>query len=167
MQSEYLHLLLVPVLTHALPVAALGLVLALVFRSRGATRLALGLIALSSAMVWPAVHYGRASYDQVKAMIYRAGVDWLDVHRWRAEHFAWVFYATGLVALLALLAPDRWSKLRRTLTWLALVAALGATAVGSYIAYPGGRVRHKELRQGPPSAIEVQRARHAYGDDQS
>ena len=162
MQSEYLHLLLVPALTHALPLAALGLLLAIVFRSPAASRLALALILISGALVWPAVHYGEASYDQVKSMIYAGGVDWLNVHRWRAAHYAWGFYVAAGCALFALLLPLKWPRCRQPLTLLTLVAALGASAAGSYIAYPGGRVRHKELRHGPPSATELHAAQKAY-----
>jgi hypothetical protein len=162
MQSEYLHLLLVPALTHALPLATLGLLLALVFRSAPAARLALALILISGALVWPAVHSGEGGYDQVKSMVYASGVDWLNVHRWRAAHWAWVFYAAAGCALLALLLPLPWPRVRQPLALLTLVAALGATAAGCYIAYPGGRVRHKELRHGQPDAAQLHAAQKAY-----
>ena len=165
MQTEYLHLLIVPVLTHVLPVATLGLLLALIGRSPAAGRLALALIVLSCAAVWPAVHYGEASYDQVKSMLYDEGVDWLNVHRWRASHYAWMFYLTGGLALLALLGSGRWPRLRFTLSVLTLVVAFGASVTAAYIAYPGGRVRHKELRHGEkPPAAEALAAGKAYDD---
>ncbi|MFI5357941.1 MAG: hypothetical protein ACHQ4G_11470, partial [Opitutales bacterium] len=166
MQPEYLHVLIVPVLTHALPLATLGLLVALVSRSAAAGRLALALIVLSCAAVWPAVHYGEASYDQVKSMLYDKGVDWLNVHRWRAAHYAWMFYLTGGLALVALLGSGRSPRVRFTLSLLTLVVAVGASATAARIAYPGGRVRHKELRHGEkPPAVEAQAARQAYDDD--
>lgn len=159
MTTEYLHLLLGPVLTHVFPVAALALLAALLCRSPAAIRLSLVLLVVSGAAVWFTVHSGDASFDRVKAMSYRSGVEWLEVHRWRADHFAWTFYAAAALALLALLAPQSRARLRGALRILALVAALGASVAGAYIAYAGGRVRHSEIRQNErPTPAQLQAA---------
>jgi transglutaminase-like putative cysteine protease len=120
-RPEYLHVLVNPVLTHALPLAALGLLVALLARSSGAVRLALLLVLLSAAAVWPAVHYGRHAYDRVKSMADDTGDDWLAVHRRRAEGNAWIFYAAAVAALAALVVPARWSKGAMAMAWLALL----------------------------------------------
>lgn len=160
MSTEYLHLVVVPVLTHLLPVATLGLLIALLVGKPPATKVALFLVLLSAASVWPAVHYGEASYDQVKSMSYQSGVEWLDVHAWRADRFAWVFYTAAALSLLALIIPLKIKRLRLPLATLTLAAAIGACAAAFYIAYAGGRVRHKELREGAkPPAHELSAAR--------
>lgn len=163
-QPEYLHLLVNPVLTHALPVAALALLVALIARSRGATRLALLLVAFTAGAVWPAVHYGQAGYDRLQSIADQPGGEWLDVHRHRAEQNEWLFYATAAVAVAALLAPLRWSRTATPLAALALGLALTASAVAAYIAFPAGKIRHRELRHGPPPAAELQQARRADRD---
>jgi hypothetical protein len=154
-QPEYLHVLVNPVLTHALPFAALGLLIALVGRSRAGARLALVLIALTSAAVWPAAHYGNLGFDRVKSMADETGSEWLDAHRDRAEDSEWVFYAAAALALVALLAPLVWPKSTALLSWLALVAAVAACVVAAWVAWPAGKVRHREFRHGPPPAAEA------------
>ncbi len=166
-QPEYLHLLVNPVLTHALPVAALALLVALLSRSRSATRLALGLVAATAAAVWPAVHYGDAGYDRVQSIADTTGGEWLDVHRARAQHDQWVFYAAGAIALAGLAAPLRWPRSHATLAWLALAAALVASAAAAHVAYAGGRIRHRELRHGDPPAAELEQARREQPADDS
>jgi hypothetical protein len=157
-QPEYLHVLLNPLLTHALPLAALGLLVALICRSRAAVRLALVLVALGGAAVWPVVHYGEDGFDRVQAMADSTGSDWLAVHRHRAEDAEWLFYVTAALALVALVAPRKWPASATPLALAALLAALAASTVAAWVAYPAGRVRHREFRHGPPPAAEVQAA---------
>ena len=158
-RPEYLHVLVNPVLTHALPVAVLGLLVALLARSAGGTRLALVLVLLSAAAVWPAVHYGRQGYDRVKSMADETGGDWLAVHRYRAGNWEWIFYAAAAAAGVALVAPLRWAKGAWPLAWLALALAFAACTAAAYIAYPAGKVRHREFRQGAPPADELKAAK--------
>ncbi len=164
-RPEYLHVLVNPLLTHALPFAALGLLLALVCRSPGGTRLALALVLFSSAATWPAIHYGKTSYDRVTAMTDETGGDWLAVHRHRAEKCAWVFYAVATAALAALVLPRQWARTSAPLAWLALVLAGAACAAAAYVAYPAGKIRHREFRTGAPPATELQAARAEAGAD--
>lgn len=158
-QPEYVHVLLNPILTHALPLAAVGLLIAVLCRSRSAIRLGLVLVALSAASVWPVVHYGEHGADRVEAMADSTGADWLAIHEHRADENAWVFYAVAVVALAALFAPAKWPRAAAPLGWLALLAALGASGVAAYIAYPAGRIRHREFRHAPPPAAELKAAR--------
>ena len=142
-----------PLLTHALPFAAVGLLLALFGCSRGGIRVALILVLLSAAAVWPTLHYGRHGFDRVNAMTDETGGDWLVVHRHRAEQGSWVFYAAAAAALAALLIPLKWGKSLKPLASLALVLAAGATLMAAHIAYPAGKIRHREFRhEAPPEA---------------
>jgi drug/metabolite transporter (DMT)-like permease len=163
-QPEYVHVLANPLLTHALPLAALGLLLALLGRSPGGIRLALVLVLLSAAAVWPVVHYGHAGFDRVSAMADGTGGDWLAVHRYRAEKLAWGFYVAAAAALAALLIPLQRAKSLLPLAWLALVLAGAASAGAAYIAYPAGKVRHREFRHADPLAAELSAAHAAAGD---
>lgn len=164
-QPEYLHILVDPVLTHVLPFAAVGLLLALLFRSPAATRLALLLVLLSAAAVWPTVHYGHAGFDRVKSMADSAGGDWLDIHKYRAVKWAPIFYVNAIAALAALVASWKWPKRFIQLSWLAMVVTLATCAAAVYVAYPAGKIRHRELRNGPPPAEELQAARTAGSED--
>lgn len=164
-QPEYLHVLVNPVLTHALPVAAVGLLLALLVRNTGATKLALFLVLLTATAVWPAVHYGHQGYDRVKSMADDTGGDWLAVHRYRAEKAAPLFYVTALAALGALAAGWKWQKTFIPLSWLALAVALAACTAAFRVAYPAGKIRHREFRHGPPPAAEVQAAHADAGEN--
>ncbi|HTL69575.1 MAG TPA: hypothetical protein VL200_18070 [Lacunisphaera sp.] len=164
-QPEYLHVLVVPALTHALPVAVLGLLLALLAKSVPATRLALVLVLLCAAAAWPAVHYGRAGFDRVRSMADDAGGDWLTLHRYRAEKSVAIFVAAAVAAAAALVAARWWQKAERPLGWLALAVALGACIAAARIAWPAGKVRHREFRHGEPPAAELQAAHAAFPPD--
>jgi hypothetical protein len=163
-QPEYLHVLVNPVLTHVLPFAALGLLLALLGRSQGGVKVGLILVLLGAAAVWPTIHYGREGFDRVRAMADTAGGDWLLVHRYRAEKSASVFYVTAGAALAALLLPRKWTKAVTSLNWLTLVLALLACAAAVRIAWPAGKIRHREFRHGDPPAAELKAARAEAGD---
>jgi len=167
-QSEYLHLLFNPVLTHLLPVAALGLLVSLAMRRHGAVKVALVLVFLSAILVWPTIHYGEGAYDRMVPEVDEAGGEWLDIHMYRAESWAWLFFVTALAALAALLAPLKWTRSSLPLAGLTLALGLTASGIGAYIAYPAGKVRHAELRNVTPGAEELEAARaeaHEHGEE--
>ena len=164
-QPEYLHVLLNPLLTHALPLAAVGLLVGLISRSQPGIRLSLVLVALAGAAVWPTVHYGESGFDRMQSVADSTGSDWLEIHRHRAEENEWVFYAIAVVALVALVAPLRWPKSASVLAWLTLAGAIAACVVAAYVAYPAGRIRHREFRTGPPPAAELQAAQAEHADE--
>ena len=160
-QPEYLHVLLNPILTHVLPVAAVGLLFAVILRSPAATKFGLLLVFISAAAVWPTVHYGHGGYDRVISMADSAGGDWLSIHMYRAENWEWVFYATAIVALASFVAALKWPKRLMHVGWLTTIVALFACATAVYVAYPAGKIRHREFRNGPPPAGELQKAQQA------
>jgi len=149
-QPEYVHVLLNPLPVYGLAVGLIGLLVAICLRSRAATVVALVVVFISPAAAWPVYEYGEQAYDRVLAMADNDGQAWLASHKERAEYLIWLFYALAILSAIALIAPAKWPGLS---IWLGVaVLVLGAIALGSggYIAYAGGRIRHREFRNGPP-----------------
>jgi hypothetical protein len=149
-QPEYIHVLLNPFPVYGLLVGLIGLVLALILKSRGARFATLLLVLISSATAWPVYEFGQQGYDRVLSMADDDGRAWLDEHRDRAEDFIWVFYALAALSAIALAVPTKWPK--SSVPLAVAVILLGAVTLGSgaYIAFAGGRVRHREFRNEPP-----------------
>jgi len=149
-RPEYLHALLHPMLVCGLLMGVIALALALPLRSQAAKSIALVLIVIASATAWPTIHYGEAAYDRVQAMSDSAGAKWLEEHHDRAEKLGFVFYILAVVALSALVVPLKWPSLSFPLAVATLALAISSIAIGGWISYPAGRIRHKEFRFGPP-----------------
>jgi hypothetical protein len=149
-QPEYIHVLLNPLPVYGLLVGWVGLVIGLALRSRRAQIATLTLVLLSSISAWPVYEFGEQGYDRVLSMTDEAGESWLDEHMHRAEKLIWVFYALAALSALAIAAPIKWPRCSVPLG--VAVILLGAVTLGSgaYIAYAGGRVRHREFRNEPP-----------------
>jgi hypothetical protein len=155
-QPEYIHVLINPLPIYGLALALIGLTIALIMRNRGAQIATLMLVLLSAASAWPVYELGEQAYDRVLSMTDDAGRAWLEEHEHRAEELIYFFYALAAVAVAALVAPMRWP---RSATWLSLVTLLLGVVVlgmGGYIAYAGGKIRHREFRNEPPPAERVQ-----------
>jgi len=149
-QPEYIHVLLNPLPVYGLLVGWVGLVIGLALRSRPAQIATLTLVLLSSISAWPVYEFGQQGYDRVLSMTDEPGEAWLDEHLHRAENLIWVFYALAAFSAFAIAAPIKWPKFSMPLA--VAVILLGAVTLGSgaYIAYAGGRVRHREFRNEPP-----------------
>jgi hypothetical protein len=149
-QPEYIHVLLNPLPVYGLLVGWVGLVIGLALRSRRAQIATLILVLLSSISAWPVYEFGQQGYDRVLSMTDEAGEAWLDEHMHRAENLIWVFYALAALSAFAIAAPIKWPK--SSVPLAVAVILLGAVTLGSgaYIAYAGGRVRHREFRNEPP-----------------
>jgi hypothetical protein len=149
-QPEYIHVLLNPLPVYGLLMGWLGLVIGLVLRSRRAQIATLSLVMLSSISAWPVYEFGEQGYDRVLSMTDEAGEAWLDEHVHRAENLIWVFYALAALSAFAIAAPIKWPK--SSMPLVVAVILLGAVTLGSgtYIAYAGGRVRHREFRNETP-----------------
>ena len=149
-QPEYIHVLLNPLPVYGLLVGWVGLVIGLALRSRRAQIATLTLVLLSSISAWPVYEFGQQGYDRVLSMTDEAGESWLDEHMHRAEKLIWVFYALAALSALAIAAPIKWPRCSVPLS--VAVILLGAVTLGSgaYIAYAGGRVRHREFRNETP-----------------
>ena len=154
-QPEYIHVLINPLPVYGLTMGIIGLVIALVQRSRAAQVATLALILLSGAIAWPVVHYGEAGYDRVLSMSDEQGQAWLKVHEHRADELAWSFYVLAGVAAAAIFAPLKWPKAASGLAILTLVLSFGVLGMGGYIAHAGGKIRHREFRNGPAPAVPI------------
>jgi hypothetical protein len=148
-QPEYIHVLLNPLPVYGLLIGLVGLVLALILKSRRAQITTLTLVLISSASAWPVYEFGEEGYDRVLSMTDEDGGAWLDEHMHRAEDLIWVFYVLAALSAFAIAAPIKWP--RCSLPLALAVVLLGAVTLGSgvYIAYAGGRVRHREFRNAP------------------
>jgi hypothetical protein len=149
-QPEYIHVLLNPLPVYGLLVGWVGLVIGLALRSRRAQIATLSLVLISSISAWPVYEFGQQGYDRVLSMTDEAGEAWLNEHMHRAENLIWVFYTLAALSAFAIAAPIKWPKSSMPLA--VAVILLGAVTLGSgaYIAYAGGRVRHREFRNEPP-----------------
>ena len=149
-QPEYIHVLLNPLPVYGLLAGWIGLFIALILRSRRAQIATLILVLLSSVSAWPVYEFGEQAYDRVLSMTDDDGGAWLDEHMRRGEELIWVFYVLAALSALAIAAPIKWPK--SSVPLALAVILLGAVTLGSgtYIAYAGGRVRHREFRNESP-----------------
>jgi glucan phosphoethanolaminetransferase (alkaline phosphatase superfamily) len=149
-QPEYVHVLINPLPVYGLGMGVLALVTAFVIRSRPAQVVGLVLIVVSAAAAWPVFVYGEKGYQRVHAMSDNEGQAWLEAHKHRAEKLIYIYYATAAIALIAIVAPFKWPKTAPPMVACTLILAVGLLGVGGYIAYAGGKVRHREFRNEPP-----------------
>jgi hypothetical protein len=159
-QPEYVHVLLNPLPVYGLLLSLIGLIISFVLKSRRAQIATLALVLISSLCAWPVYEYGEDGYDRVLAMTDDDGHAWLDEHQHRAEKFIYIFYALALLSAIAIGAPLKWPKLGIPL--IIAVILLGALTLGSggYIAYAGGRIRHREFRNEPAPPIKAEQDEH-------
>jgi uncharacterized membrane protein len=149
-QPEYLHALLRVFPVEGLALGIMALIIALVQRSRSAQITALILVFFCSAMAWPAAKFGEEGYDRIEAMSQDAGYAWLDAHAQRATKTVFVFYILAGVSLVALVLPWKFPRTAVPLAAFTLLLSFGSLAVGGWIAYAGGQIRHSEFRYGRP-----------------
>jgi hypothetical protein len=83
-------------------------------------------------------------------MFDRVGQAWLDAHMHRAEKLIYIYYLMAAVGLIAIVAPIKWPKIAPSLTALTFILLIGLLCIGGYIAYAGGKIRHREFRNEPP-----------------
>lgn len=151
-QPEYIHVLINPLPVYGLAIGIIGLIVALFLRSRPAQITALILILIAGASAWPVAHYGEEAYDRVLSMADNDGQAWLEAHEHRAEKFQYFFYALALLAAAAIFLPKKWPASATPLTIATLLLALVSLGAGGYIAYAGGKIRHREFRLERPPA---------------
>ena len=155
-QPEYVHVLLNPLPVYGLLVSWIALVAALISKSRRAIIVTLILVFITSISAWPVYEFGEQGYDRVLAMTDDDGHSWLDEHQERAQKLIYLFYVVAAISAVAIIVPWRWPK--SSVPLAVTVALLGAITLGSgcYIAYAGGKVRHREFRNEPPPPIKSQ-----------
>jgi hypothetical protein len=84
------------------------------------------------------------------------GQAWLKVHEHRADELAWSFYVLAVVAAVAIFAPMKWPKYAAALTIITLILSCAVLGMGGYIAYAGGKIRHREFRNSPAPSVPVE-----------
>jgi hypothetical protein len=119
-------------------------------RNRAAHITAFAIIFVGAASAWPVVYYGDEAYDRVLSMADSDGSAWLKAHEHRADKLVWFFYALAIVSAAAIVVPIKFPRVATALTILTVVLAVGALGAGGYIAYAGGKIRHREFRNEPP-----------------
>lgn len=149
-QPEYLHVLLHPIPIYGVGFGILALLMAFLLKSRAAHAVALILLFMGGISAWPVKELGEKGYDRIEAMSDSQGYAWLEAHADRAKETVPVFYVLAGVSLVALLVPWKWPRLGNPLSGVTLLVAVAALAIGGWIGYAGGKIRHKEFRIGPP-----------------
>jgi hypothetical protein len=149
-QPEYIHVLINPLPVYGLGLGLIGLIMALLLRSRPAKIATLTIVLLSAASAWPVYEFGEQGYDRVLSMTDDDGRAWLDEHRDRAEDLIYFFYGLAGLTAVAIAAPLRWPKSSVMLAIAVLLFGIAVLGMGGYIAYAGGKIRHREFRNEPP-----------------
>ena len=160
-QPEYIHVLINPLPVYGLLMGWIGLVIALLLKSHHAQVATLALVLISSVLAWPVYEFGEQAYDRVQTMVDSDGQAWLDEHKDRAEDLIYIFYALAVLSAIAIAAPIKWPKSSMPLVIAVILLGAVTLGTGGYIAYAGGKIRHREFRNEPPppkkSAEEQQR----------
>jgi glucan phosphoethanolaminetransferase (alkaline phosphatase superfamily) len=149
-QPEYVHVLLNPLPIYGLAMGWIGLLIGFFLRSRPAQIATLVLMLISAASAWPVYEFGEQGYDRVVSMSDEAGQAWLDEHQHRGEQLIYFFYALAVLSLIAIIVPIKWPQTSALLVILTILLGVIVLGMSCYIAYAGGKIRHKEFRTEPP-----------------
>ena len=149
-QPEYIHVLINPLPVYGLAMGLLGLIVAFFLKSRSAQIVALIVVLVSAASAWPVYEFGEQAYDRVLSMSDEPGQAWLEEHQDRAEDCIWFFYGLAVLSAVALVAPRKWPRSATPLLISVIVLSAVTLGFGGYIAYAGGKIRHREFRNVPP-----------------
>jgi hypothetical protein len=149
-QPEYIHVLINPLPVYGLAMGLLGLIVAFFLKSRAAQIVALIVVLVSAVSAWPVYEFGEQAYDRVLSMSDDPGHAWLDEHRDRGEDLIWFFYALAVLTAVALVVPRKWPRSATPLVIAIILLSAVTLGLGSYIAYAGGKIRHREFRNVPP-----------------
>jgi hypothetical protein len=155
-QPEYVHVLLNPLPVYGLLISWIALIAALISKSRRAHIVTLILVFVASISAWPVYEFGEQGYDRVLTMTDDDGHAWLDEHQERAQKLIYLFYLVAALSAAAIVVPVRWPRSSVPLA-IAVVFLGGITlGAGCYIAYAGGKIRHREFRNEPAPPIKSQ-----------
>lgn len=150
---EYVHVVINHVPIEGLMFAALGLFFAVCAKSRAARVVALLLVLLSAASVYPVYELGEAGYDLMQDKVDDDGEAWLDEHLERAKLAIFIYYAVAALAAVSLVFEKKSSELAPKFAVLVLAGCGAAIGAGGWVAYAGGKAVHHEFRfEGPPPA---------------
>ena len=153
-QPEYLHVLINPLPIYGLAIGWIGLIVTFFLRSRHAQIATLIIVLVCAASAWPVYEYGEQAEDRVISLADTDGQAWLAEHKDRAEDLIWFFYGLALLSAAAIAAPMKWPKSSAPLVIAAILIGAITLGCGGYIAYAGGKIRHREFRNEPPPKKE-------------
>lgn len=156
-QPEYLHVLINPLPVYGLGMGLIGLIAALFLRSRPAQIATLIIVLVCAASAWPVYEFGEQGYDRVLSMTDDDGHAWLDEHMHRAGQLIYFFYALAVLSAAAIAVPVKWPRSALPLTLVVLLLGAATLAMGGYIGYAGGKIRHREFRSGPAPPLRPER----------
>jgi hypothetical protein len=154
-QPEYIHVLINPLPIYGLAMSLIGLIIALIQRSRPAQVATLIIVFLSALSAWPVGEFGEQAYDPVFSMSDEPGQAWLKEHRARADELIFTFYVLAALSAAALLVPLKWPNSSLPLVISVIAFGVVVLGMGGYIAYAGGRIRHREFRNAPPPTSQA------------
>jgi hypothetical protein len=149
-QPEYIHVLINPLPVYGLGLGLVGLIIALLLRSRPAKIATLAIVFICAVSAWPVYEFGEQAYDRVLSIADDDGQAWLDAHQSRAEGLIYFFYALAVLSAAAIVAPIKWPKSSVLLAIGVLLFGMVVLGMSGYIAYAGGKIRHREFRNEPP-----------------
>ena len=151
----HLHLAINHVPIIGLAVAALPLLIGILFKSRGA--LASGLLAVILCVgTLPAImETGEAAQESfvdgsIEPGMDAAGKAAFREHSGRAKFTAPVVYAAGLLAIIALASLIKFPRESAIISWAVLIGVVLSISLSVWTAEAGGRIRHSEFRVTPP-----------------
>jgi hypothetical protein len=153
-QPEYIHVLINPLPVYGLAMGLLGLIVAFFLKSRRAQIVTLIIVLISAASAWPVYEFGEEAYNPVLTMADDPGQAWLNEHKDRGEDLIWFFYALAALSAVALFAPRVWPRSATPLVIAVILVGAATLGAGGYIAYAGGKIRHREFRNVPPPPRE-------------
>ena len=154
-QPEYIHVLINPLPVYGLAIGLVGLIVAFLLRSRRAQIATLILVLICSVSAWPVYEFGQQAKDRVLSMENEVGGAWLEEHEQRAEDLIWLFYGLAVLSAVALFAPRIWPRSSTPLVLAVILLTIATLGAGGYIAYAGGKIRHREFRNVPPPPRKV------------
>ena len=149
-QPEYVHILINPLPIYGLAMGWIGLIIAFSLRSRRAQIATLALVLISAASAWPVYEFGEEGYDRVLSMTDDDGHAWLDEHQHRADQLIYFFYVLAGLSAVAIAVPIKWPRTSTSLVITTILLGGIVLGMSGYIAYAGGKIRHKEFRTEPP-----------------
>src|SRR5437660_6721192 len=149
-QPEYVHVLINPLPIYGLTMGWIGLIVAFFLRSRRAQIATLVIVLISAAAAWPVYEFGEQAEDRVISLADADGQAWLAEHKDRAEDLIYFFYALALLSAAAIAAPMKWPRSSVPLFIVVILFGVVTLGIGGYIAYAGGKIRHREFRNEPP-----------------
>jgi hypothetical protein len=147
----HLHLALNHVPIIGLSVACLPVLIGILFHSRGALVSGLLAVLLCAGTMPVIMETGEAAREafvdgSAQPPMDDAGNAAFHQHAGRARATAPVVYASGILALVALLALIRFPRQAAWISWAVLAGCLLSILLSVWTAEAGGRIRHEEFR---------------------